>query len=90
MPARSKFKKGRANFYKKGTNNVICDRSGFKVKAIDCKMEWNGLFVRHELWEERHPQDFLTGIPDHQAASVSRPESEPVYLSANEVTEDDL
>ena len=74
MPARCKSKMtGRANFYQHGTNNVECDRTGFKLKATDCKKEWNGFFVWKEVYEDRQPLDFLKGFPDRQQPAVSRP-----------------
>lgn len=90
MSARITKTKGRANYLKKGDNNVICDRTGFKLKASDCQFEWNGLFVRKESFEERHPQDLLKGFPDRQQPNVSRPGTGDTFLGTNEVTRDDL
>ena len=39
--------------------NVICDFTGFKYKRSECRKMWNGLIVRADLWEPRHPQDFV-------------------------------
>lgn len=89
MPARVETHDG-ANFLKWGDNNVISDRSGFKVKASECKFEWQGLFVPKTEWEARHPQDFVRGVADDQTVKVSRPESPDVFLGTNEVTRDDL
>jgi len=82
--------KGRANYYKKGDNNVICDFSGFKAKSTDCKYMWNGLFVLKEFWEARQPLDYIKGIPDDQSPNVSRPGGPDVFLSPGEVTPSDL
>jgi hypothetical protein len=90
MPANTKSSKGRANFYRPGSNNVICDRTGFKMKVEDCSFEWNGLFVRKDSWEARQPQDLLRGLPDDQRSEVSRPGNVDVFLADNEVTPDDL
>lgn len=91
MSARTgRTRRGRANFISKGSNNVICDRTGFKVKAKDCQLEWNGFFVRNESWEQRQPQDLLRGFPDNQEPEFSRPGTGTVFLGTNEVTEDDL
>lgn len=91
MPARvSEKSKGRADYFKMGDNNVICDKSGFKAKASDCRFEWNGLFVLKEFWEARQPLDFLKGIPDNQNVKVSRPGGADVFLTPDEVTPDDL
>ena len=90
MSARITRQRGRANYLKKGDNNVICDRTGFKMKASDCRMEWNGLFVRRESWEERHPQDLLRGFPDRQQVDISRPGTGDVFVGLNEITAEDL
>lgn len=90
MGARTTGRIGRANFLKKGDHNVICDRTGFKLKASDCKLEWNGLFVRAESWESRHPQDFLRAFPDDQTVPIARPPQEPYFLSDGEVKAEDL
>lgn len=78
------------NQFVSGTNNVICDYSGAKVKASDCRMTWDGYFVRKELWGPRHPQDHLKGRADKQSVQVSRPESTDSFLTTNEVTADSL
>ena len=78
------------NYYKKGSNNVICDRTGFKLKAEDVVEEWNGFKVRKQSFEERHPQDNLKGFRDNQTPKVSRPEQDDVFLEVGEVTPEDL
>ncbi len=59
---------------KLGDYLVYCDRTGFKVYASDCRMQWDGLFVREKSWEARNQQEFLRGVPDLQAVSTPRPE----------------
>lgn len=61
------------NDYVHGSHNVICDRSGFKVKAGQTRLEWNGSRVRLQDWERRHPQDFLRAVSDSQAVDNPRP-----------------
>lgn len=90
MPARVTRQHGRANYLKPGDNNVECDRSGFKAKASDCRMEWNGLFILKTFWERRHPQDLLRGFPDRQQPDVSRPGTGDVFLGTNDVSAEDL
>ncbi len=80
----------RANYYKHGDNNVICDVCGAKVKASQTLRRWDQLIVCRDDWEPRHPQDFVRGRRDRQVAPVSRPESPDYFLSANEVTANDL
>ena len=77
--------------FKIGDNNVICDRCGFKRKASTMRREWNNLVVcREECWEPRHSQDFVRGRRDRQNVRVNRPEGADNFLTANEVTVDDL
>lgn len=78
------------NYLNLGDYNVICDRTGFKVKRSQCKKEWNGLLVRRESWEPRHPQDFLRAKPERQQVEEPRPYPEDYFLSDNEVTAEDL
>ncbi len=79
-----------STYYKHGDNNVICDYSGFKVKAGECRLMWNGLLVKKEFWEPRHPQDFVKGKKDRQRAAIVRNEQTDTFLSTNEVTADSL
>ena len=72
-------------YYKRGDYNVICDRTGFKVKASRTKKEWNNLRVLDREWEARHPQDFLRGFKDNQAVPDARSEAADVFLGTNEV-----
>ena len=34
----------------------ISDRSGFRYKLKDMRMEWNGFLVGKDEWEPKHPQ----------------------------------
>jgi len=76
------------NKYRHGDHNVICDYSGFKVKASECRMTWDGFFVRKDLWEPRHPQDFLKARGDKQSVDIARPEKTDSFLATNDVTAD--
>lgn len=76
--------------YKHGDFNRICDRTGFKHKASDTRMQWDGLIVHKDEWEERHPQDFVRAKADDQSVHHPRPETAPVFLNPNDVTEEDL
>ena len=76
--------------YRPGDYNVICQRTGYKIKASDSRKEWNGLVVRSGSWEPRHPIDFLRSFADHQAVTDARPEAEDNFLTTNEVSVDDL
>jgi len=78
------------NYFKLGDYNIICDRTGFKVKASRAKRTWDNLFVRGQSWEKRHPQDFLHTVEDNQSVPIARTESTDVFLNTNEITADDL
>jgi len=91
MPARNmKKNRGRANFYKHGDNNIIDDRTGFKIKASSSRKEWNGFVVAGNQWEARQPQDLLRGFPDRQAAAINRPGNPDTFIEITDVTADDL
>lgn len=71
--------------YVHGQWNVICDRCGFKYKSAQLRREWTHLMTCHGpgtngCWEERHPQEFVRGVPDRQAPPWTRPEAEDVFL----------
>lgn len=69
--------------YVPGAHNVICDRTGFKVKSTDVSQEWNGLVVRRASWEARHPQDFVRAVRDDQSVGIPRPVIAGTYIGAN-------
>lgn len=79
---------GKADYYKKGDYNVICDICGTKHKASDCRMQWNNLFTCSTCYEERNPQDFVRGVRDKQRVPIPRPDGEPIFVGI--VTPDDL
>jgi len=76
--------------YKHGDYNVICDASGFKVKASECRMQWDGLFVKKEFWEARHPQDFVKAVKDRQRVPIARDEQAYVFMTDGDVTPESL
>jgi hypothetical protein len=62
-----------ADLYRPGDHYTTCDRTGFKVRASDTKVEWTGARVRKQSWEARHPQDFVRGRKDNMAADGYQP-----------------
>jgi len=60
--------------YRDGDHLVRCDRTGFTVYASETVREWNGLRVRRDVWEPRHPQEFARSIPDRQGVTDARPQ----------------
>ena len=76
--------------YSHGDPNVICERSGFKVKKSQTRKQWDGLIVREEDWVPRHPQDYVRGRADRQSFPDPRPEAEDNFLTVNEASADNL
>jgi hypothetical protein len=81
---------GKADFYRPGGYNQICDRTGFKVKDSWSRKEWTGNTVRRESWEERHPQDLIRSVQDRQHVDDPNPEAADKFLTDNEVVAGDL
>ena len=77
------------SYYLPGSHNVICDRTGKKLKAHQVRQEWNGSVVDKRVWEERHPLDYLRSRPDDQSVDDPRPGSIAQFIVAD-VTADDL
>ena len=73
-----------------GDFNCLCDRCGFKVRASQTRMTWDGLRVCLRDWEPRHPQDFKRGKVDQQNVPNPRPEPDEVFLATNDVQASDL
>jgi len=77
-------------YYAKGQHNVICDRSGYKLKSGDAVTTWDGLVVQPEDWEPRHPLDFSAKPRDRQTVENPRPRPADIFLEYGDVTADDL
>ena len=71
-----------------GTWNALCDECGFKFKATDLRMRWDGMFVCSKDWEPQHPQDFVRGRVDKQRVDIARPDD--TRFESRPVTPDDL
>lgn len=72
--------------YRPGQHRIICDRTGFAIYSGDAQKEWNGLMVRKESFESRHPQDFVRGVAESPGVRDVRPVPSPRFLTDNEVT----
>jgi hypothetical protein len=70
---------GKADTYKHGTYNAICDTCGFKFKADQLQMTWDGFFVCDKCYEPRHPQDFVRAKLDRQRVPIARPDADIKY-----------
>ncbi len=69
-----------------GDWNTICDISGFKCKASETVLRWDGLRVLARFSEERQPQDFVRGVRDNPAVPWVRPEQDNDFLEVGDVT----
>ena len=79
-----------ANYFKPGAHNVICDRTGFKIKSTHARKEWNGRLVRRESWEPRHPQDLIEARQEAPGVRDARPRPDDYFVDTNEVTPESL
>lgn len=79
-----------ANYYSDGQHNIICERTGFKIKSSQAKKEWDGSIVRRQSFEKRHPQDLIRSRQDQPGVKDTRPRPDNYFLSINEVTKDSL
>jgi hypothetical protein len=70
---------GRADYYSDGNNNVICDQCGKKFKTPKLKKQWDGIYTCNRCWDYRHPQEFLRGVVDKTAPTLSRPEAPDTF-----------
>jgi hypothetical protein len=80
--------------YVKGQWNACCDRCGSEYKSGKLRKEWTGLMVcsgpgTNNCWEERHPQDFVSGKADRQAPPWVRPEPPDVFITPGPINVDD-
>jgi hypothetical protein len=71
-------------------NYEICDRTGWRVLPGKLVKEENGMMVREDSFETRHPQDILRARVSDRFPGSKSPEPDNVFLSDNEVTADDL
>ena len=68
---------------------VQCDRSGQKVLRSQCVKEWNGLIVKKEYAESRHPLD-LQRPPRAEIVPRETRSVNEIELNYGDVTADDL
>jgi hypothetical protein len=73
---------GRRDVYKRGDWNTVCYVCGFKRKASEMKLRWDGVYCCKQDWEIRQPQDFVRGVPDEQAPPWTQPEPPNVFNGA--------
>jgi hypothetical protein len=71
---------GKADYFKDGDWNGICDYCGFKFKFSKLKKTWDGYYACRKCWEPRQPQDFVRGVLDDQSVPDSRPDQDPTFV----------
>lgn len=74
---------GTERFYKLGSFYRIDDRTGFATRAERTSTEWNGLIVSDRVYERRHPQDFVKGVPDNQTVPFPRPRQPNTFVGTS-------
>lgn len=72
--------------WRAGDHLIVCDRSGMIVPRSQARREWNGLLVRKESWEQRHPQEYVRGVVDKQA-TIGRPWQDPEKTSTKSLSD---
>lgn len=64
---------GKADYFKQGDWNCICDECGWKRKASECRKRWDGAFVCADTcWEPVHPQEYVKARHDKQRVPIAR------------------
>lgn len=72
---------GRQTYYRKGSYNVVCDSCGFKFKAEELRLRWDGFYVCQECWNPRQEQDLVRPRPEHPDLPYVRPEPPDHFLN---------
>jgi hypothetical protein len=75
---------GKADFYKDGVNNVICDQCGKKYKSDALFEQWDGIWTCRKCWDYRNPQEYLKGVVDNTAPQLSRPQAPNTFTEGAE------
>lgn len=72
--------------YQDGDNYLIDDITGQKIRASDAVKMWNGLWTHQDNYNDRHPQDFVKALADHEAAEIVRPRSPDIQTGPTVVS----
>ena len=68
-------------YYKRGSANAICDVCGLKYKLDQLQKRWDGVWVCHDDYEERHPQEFIRSKMDSNKLVIVKPRPAPVFVN---------
>ena len=69
--------------YIPGNNWAICDRCGFRVRALSLKTEWTGLKVCPPCYDPKHAQLTVKAKPERIKPEVIRSEPQDVFISSD-------
>lgn len=76
--------------FRKGEWRAVCDRCGREFKASKLKLDWQGLRVCADDFEERHPQEFVRAVRPDKAPYGAKAIGEYLFVNPGDVTEADL
>ena len=65
----------------------ICQRTGFRVKPHELVEEYNGILVRPDSFEYRHPQEFIRPLAESLTGPI-RPEPDNSFIATSIAPED--
>lgn len=71
---------GKADYFKSGDWNGICEQCGKKFKFSKLRTQWDGITACPSCFDYRHPQEFVRGRVDKQSVPNSSPEPEDVFI----------
>lgn len=74
-------RKNRTKYFTMGDWNVVSDVTGLVFKRSECQLTWDNLLVEHDQYDPKQPQLDLRGKPDKPSVPLSRPESDPVFVT---------
>ncbi len=74
-----KWSKFNRNYFRPGDWNAIDDVTGFKVKASETSLQWDGMRTKKAL--PRHPQDFLRALPERIRTPWTRSEGDDTFVN---------
>ena len=71
---------GKADYFRAGDWNGICQQCGKKFKFSKLKTQWDGLITCPSCFDFRHPQEFVRAKLDDQSVPDSSPEPTDVFI----------
>ncbi len=72
---------GKADYWKDGDLNAICDQCGEKYKASELRLQWDNLRTCYRCFDYRHPQDLIRPPRPEQPPAWTRPSPPPIFIS---------